>query len=105
MNLGGKRRKKKMNLNLNLINWKQKKIIWNFTGLLLACLDEIDWATKCIHSAVLVHGHVGQLSGGPTCIRPHANLCMLCMACFLMLLNTDFVGNTNIINMFDLIEN
>ena len=29
---------------------------------------------------------------------PHANLCMLCTACFFML-NTDFVGSTKTINI------
>ena len=34
--------------------------------------------------AVLTHGHVGQLPGGPTSIGINANLCMLWKACFLM---------------------
>jgi hypothetical protein len=35
-------------------------------------------------SAILTHGHDGQLQGGSTSIGAHANLYMLCTACFLM---------------------
>ena len=34
-------------------------------------------------------------------IGPHVNLCMLCMACFLMLKHW-FVGSTNTINFIDI---
>jgi hypothetical protein len=37
-----------------------------------------------VDSAVLTHGHAGQLPGAPTSIGPHTNLCMLCTAGFLM---------------------
>ena len=50
-------------------------------------------------SAVLTHGHAGQLPVGPTSIGSHANLCMLCTSCFLMLIYTDFVGSTNAIHL------
>ena len=50
-------------------------------------------------SAVLADGHDGQLPRGPTSIGPHVNLWMLCTACFLCI-NTDFVGSTNIINIW-----
>ena len=46
-------------------------------------------------SAVLTKGHTGQLPGCLTRIGAHANLCILCTACF----NTDFVGRTNKINI------
>ena len=49
-------------------------------------------------SAVLTHGHTGQLPGAPMGIEAHANLCMLCTACFLML-KYNFVGSTNTINI------
>ena len=32
-------------------------------------------------SAVLMHGHIGQLPGAPRAYGPHANLCMFC-TCF-----------------------
>ena len=35
-------------------------------------------------NAVLTHGQAGQLPGGPTSTGVYANLCMLCVACFLM---------------------
>jgi len=52
-----------------------------------------------IHSAVLIHGHTGQLPGDPTSIGAHANLCMLCTACFFLCFNTDFVESNNTINL------
>jgi hypothetical protein len=50
----------------------------------------------CVISAVLTHGHAGQLHGDPRAYGPHANLCMLCTAFFF---NTDFVRGTNTINI------
>ena len=51
-------------------------------------------------SAVLTHGHHGQLPRSPRAQGPHANLCMLSMTCFFYcLINTDFVGSTNTINI------
>ena len=42
-------------------------------------------------------GTVGCFPGSKI-IEVHANLCMLCTACFVQCLNTDFVGSTNTIN-------
>jgi hypothetical protein len=50
-----------------------------------------------MYSAVIVHGHAGQMPGCPMSIGSHANLCMLCTAYLLQRLNTDFVGSTNTI--------
>jgi hypothetical protein len=38
----------------------------------------------CVISAVLTHGHARQLHGDPRAYGPHANLCMLCTAFFLI---------------------
>ena len=55
--------------------------------------------TECIYaSAVLTHGHTGQLSGVPRTHGPEVNICMLCTACFLCL-NIDFLGSTYTINI------
>ena len=56
-------------------------------------------------SAVLTHGHAWKLPGSPTSKGAHAILCILCAACFPKCFITDFVGSTNIIYMFDFIDN
>ena len=48
----------------------------------------IFWNSNYFKStAVLTHGHTGQLPYGFMSIMHHANLCMLCIACFLMFKN------------------
>ena len=46
-----------------------------------------------------MHGHAGKLPWDTTSIGPHANLYMLCTACFFNLY-TDFVGSNNNKYMF-----
>jgi hypothetical protein len=62
---------------------------------------EIISITVTVRSAVLMHGHNGQLPGVPRAKEPHTNLCIhvCCIQHDLKCLNTDFVGSTNTRNI------
>ena len=52
-------------------------------SLELGCTRQLD-VGLVPSSAVLMHGHAGQLRGDPMTLGAHVNLCMLFIACFLM---------------------